>query len=219
MNFLLTTDHMPDRFVLGASTSLLAGSRPEVAVFFMPEARLGHCSHGGSPQAVTPGLVQQQVLAPATREPGLADRDHPAYRMPKFSRLFAEAVSDSIRDYYHQNRHLLTAGYWLIARSKRHPFIPARTYWTNAEPGNAENLLDRWPLPLLAGEIGGEVADPLDIFGVRMRREIEPRAGLTIEEEYSFLTADFRHAKLYRPDDPISKPDRRINHLSNKLPF
>ncbi len=130
--------------------------------------------------------------------------DHPAYRLPNYGRLFREAVRDSVRDYYHQHRELLVAGFWLIKFNKRGVQIPARTYWTHAEPGNPDNPLDRWPLPFLAGEIAGAVADPLDIFGARERGPLTPQGGLTVEQEYRYRCECMRHARLYRPEDPLA---------------
>lgn len=149
-----------------------------------------------------------RVQAPATRE----------RLMPNYARLFGEAVTDSIRDYYHEHRELLVPGYWLIKFNKRGASIPARTYWCDHEPGNPNNLLDRWPLLFLAGEIAGEVADPLTIFGARERVPIKPRGGLTQEQEYRYQVADLRHARLYRPNEPAVTPRRRVNLQTAPIP-
>lgn len=144
---------------------------------------------------------------------------HPVDGLPYYSRLFKAAVAENVRDYFAQNRHLMIAGYWLIGRSKRHPLIPAWTYWTRSEPGNEDNRLDRWPLPILAGEIGGDIADPLDIFGAVVRQLLQPRGGLTVEAEYRYQLADLRHARLYRPDEPAVNPHRRIDPLTAPIPI
>ena len=136
---------------------------------------------------------------------------HPIDGLPYYSRLFAAAVSENVRDYYAENRHLLIAGYWLIAKRKRLPLIPARSYWTDTEPGDPDNPRDRWPPLILAGEIAGEVADPLDIFCARERHPLMPRGGLTIAAEYAYRVADMRHARLYRPEDPIAQPRRAVD--------
>jgi hypothetical protein len=139
-------------------------------------------------------------------------KDHPAYSAPAFGRLFREAVAENVRDYIRMNEAtLLVPGYWLIRRRKKSPLIPAWSYWTDAEPGNPENKLDRWPLPFIAGEIGGELADPLDIFCARDRIELVPQRGLTVEQEYAFRCADLKHAKRHRPEDPLANPERAVN--------
>ncbi len=138
--------------------------------------------------------------------------DHPAYRLPNYGRLFRAAVTDSVRDYYREHHELLVEGFWLIRLRKLAPQIPARTYLCNHEPGAPDNILDRWPLPFLAGEIAGDVADPLDIFGARDREPLKPRPPLkTVEQEYAFLVEDMRHARLYRPEDPLAQPRRAVD--------
>ncbi len=138
--------------------------------------------------------------------------DHPAYRLPNYGRLFREAVTESVRDYYREHHELLVPGHWLIRLRKMAPQIPARTYWCDHEPGNPENKRDRWPLRFLAGEIAGDVADPLDIFGARDRVPLKPRQPLkTPEQEYSYRCARMRHAKKYEPEDPLAQPYRAID--------
>ena len=148
----------------------------------------------------------------------MPDHDHPAYHLP-IARLFAEAVSESARDYYHQNRHLMVPGYWVIRLRTGAPLIPARTYWCDHEPGDPENVLDRWPIPFIAGEIAGDIADPLNIFGGRDRAPLEARGGLTIDQEYAYRVADIRHAKRWRPLEPIANPTRRVMLSRMPIPF
>jgi hypothetical protein len=145
--------------------------------------------------------------------------DHPAYHSPNYARLFAEAIAENIRDYYSEHRELLVPGHWVIKLRKHAPLIPARTFWCDHEPGNPENKLDRWPLPFIAGEIAGDIADPLDIFGARDRAPLEPRGGLTIEQEYAYRVADIRHARRWRPDHPIANPTRRVVLSRMPIPF
>jgi hypothetical protein len=166
--------------------------------------------HTKKPAADQASRLDCLCSAPATRESSMPE-DHPAYRLPNYGRLFRQAVAESVRDYYREHRELLIEGYWLLRLRKRAPWIPARTYWTHSEPGNADNLLDRWPLPFLAGEIAGDVADPLDIFGAGERTPLTPRGGLTIEQEYRYRVADMRHAKHYRPEDPLANPRRAVD--------
>jgi hypothetical protein len=138
---------------------------------------------------------------------------------PNYARLFAEAVTDSVRDYYREHRELLVPGYWAIKLRTGGPPVPARTYECDHEPGNPENKLDRWPLPFIAGEIAGDVADPLDIFAARSRAPLRPRGGLTIEQEYRYQVADIRHARQWRRDDPIANPTHRVRLSRLPIPF
>jgi len=128
-----------------------------------------------------------------------------------YARLFREAVDDGQRDFYHQHRELMVEGWWQVRLRKRAVWVPARTFWTDAEPGMPDNILDRWPLPFLTAEIAGEMADPLDVFGAPERREIMPNDGLSIEQEYAYLVATLRHAKTHLPDNPLANPKRAID--------
>jgi hypothetical protein len=137
-------------------------------------------------------------------------------RTPNYARLFAEAIEDSVRDYYLEHRELLVPGYWAIKLRKRGPPVPARTFFCDHEPGNPENKLE---VSFLAGEIAGDVADPLDIFAAPVRAELEPRGGLTQPQEYAYRVADIRHARQWRKDDPLANPRRRVRLNRMPIPF
>lgn len=143
--------------------------------------------------------------------------------MPNYAQLFREAVEDAKRDYILEHPEIMIPGFWLIRLHKRAPLIPARTYLTSAEPGNPENILDRWPLPILAGEIIGEVVDPADIFAAPERQPIEELASpvrLSIEAHYNYLVADAKHAARSpsRRHEPIANP-RRVIDLTRMKPL
>lgn len=121
-----------------------------------------------------------------------------------YKRLFHEAVSDAVRDYLSDHPELAVAGYWLVRLRKGTPLLPAKTYWfDDLDP---ENEILGWPL--MAGEIAGEPANPLDIFAVY--REDMPSDRLTQAAEYAWRVADLTHAKAWRPDDPLAAPHRRV---------
>lgn len=140
-------------------------------------------------------------------------------RGPNYARLFAEAVEDATHDYLCANRQLLVPGYWSIKLRTHGPPIAARTYWCDHEPGNPANKLDRWPLPFIAGEIAGDVADPLDIIGARWRESLRPRGGLTQVQEYAYQVARIRHARVWHPDEPIANPRHRVRLSRLPIPF
>jgi len=138
---------------------------------------------------------------------------------PNYAALFRAAVKDSVRDYYALHREKLTSGFWLIRHNKRSPLVPARTFWTTADPYFPWNELDRWPLPYLAGEICGQIADPLDIFGAPWRTPLGPKHDLTVEERYQYLCADAAHAKVWRRDEPEARPRQRVDLSRAKALF
>jgi hypothetical protein len=140
-----------------------------------------------------------------------------AMRTPNYAQLFAEAIEDSVRDYYREHRELQVPGYWTIKLRKRGPPVPARTFWCDHEPGNPENKVDQ---PFLAGEIAGDVVDPLDVFAAPVRDELKPRGVLkTPEQEYAYRVADIRHARQWRKDEPIANPRRRVRLSRMPIPF
>ena len=89
--------------------------------------------------------------------------------------------------------------------------MPARIYWTHAEPGEPENLLDRWPLLFLAAEIAGKVADIDDIW---LRRGVE-----VDEREFRFRMADLLYTQEHAPTEPIANPSRKIDIRTIPIPF
>jgi hypothetical protein len=135
---------------------------------------------------------------------------------PNYARLFAEALTDSVRDYYREHRELLVPGYWAIKLRKRGPPVPARTFWCDHEPGNPENKLDQ---PFFAAEIAGDAVDPLDIFAAPVRDTLRPRGGLNQAQEYAYQVADIRHARQWRRDDPIANPTHRVRLSRLPIPF
>lgn len=102
-------------------------------------------------------------------------------------------------------------GYWLLRLAKNGPRLPAAIMWvhTTREPGNPMNAMER--SPFLAAFIAG---DPVSLDEVWLRR------GTAIaEDEYNFRIADLRHARKFRPDDPLTKPREAIDLDNVPLPF
>ncbi len=98
------------------------------------------------------------------------------------------------------------------------------------EPGNEENKLDRWPIPFLAGEIGGRWVDPKEIWLRVLQRETEPnhwkcampiipKDGLTPAEEYQYQLALLEYAKQNDVTHPLAKPYKPVNLAALPLPF
>jgi hypothetical protein len=131
-----------------------------------------------------------------------------------FRRLFAEAIQDSIRDYYQQPAHraLIEPGFYSIRLGRGRALVAARIWWCNHEPGVPENTLDRWPIPFLAGEILGEWCDPAMIWVGRDRCPLVPTFPLTtVEQEYAYQCGLSAWAKDYARDEPIARPRRPVD--------
>jgi hypothetical protein len=150
--------------------------------------------------------------------------DHFIDRHINFRRLFAEAIRDTIIDQF--DRSLLRVGYYEI---KFHiklkpgqfvPFVPARIYWRDHEPGLGMewNKLDRWPLPVLAGEILGEDVDPVLVWTGRDRRPLSAPTGHTLDSWYRYKVADAIWAADHAPEEPIAHP-RRPARLTSLPPI
>ena len=130
-----------------------------------------------------------------------------------FRRLFAEAVTDAVRDHASQER-TMRAGHYLICLGKGRPWVAARiTGPLDHEPGDPDNQLDRSPLCLpLVADILGEECDPLDVWCAWRREE-------TTEAEYAFRCADATYARQYAPQEPQVRPQRKVDMLQSPLPF
>lgn len=143
----------------------------------------------------------------------MVDATLPTPRSPiKFKRLFAEAVQESVKDYADAN-HLVRPGYWMARFAKRSALIPAMIAECPHEPGNPENILDTGPI--LIAEIGGDEADPLDVYAAYEKRPIS-------ESEYCYRVADRAWAQQYAPSDPAAAPARRridLTKIQPVLPF
>ena len=118
-----------------------------------------------------------------------------------FRQLFAEAVRDSIQDYYQHpaKRALIKPGFYLVRLGKGRPLVPARIYWCGHEPGNPTNKLE---VPFLDGEILGEQYDPALIWTGGMP---------TTEAEYKYRVALAEHCAKHEPDAPAANPRRAVN--------
>ena len=130
-----------------------------------------------------------------------------------FKRLFAEAVRDSIIDNYPRDK--IEPGYYLIRLGRERPLVVAsRIYWRDFEPGDEANKLDRWPIPVLAGEMLGEYCDPVLVWTGRDRRRLtlpDDGRAWTIEGYYRYLCADADHARAWRPEEPVAAPYRQVD--------
>jgi hypothetical protein len=130
-----------------------------------------------------------------------------------FARLFAEAVTDAVRDHASQNREM-RAGHYLICLGKGRPWIAARIVGPlDHEPGNPDNLLDRSPLCLpLVADILGDDCDPLDVWCAWRREE-------TTEADYRFRCADAGWSRQHAPSEPQAQPKRQIDLFTAPPPF
>jgi len=138
--------------------------------------------------------------------------DHFIDKHLNFRRLFAEAIRDIIID--QSDRSLIQPGYYEIKFHIRLkpgqfvPFVPARIYWRDHEPGLEANKLDRWPLPVLAGEILGQDVDPVLVWTGRDRRPLVAPPRHTLHSWYRYLVADAQWAAAHATDEPIAHPRR-----------
>jgi len=102
-------------------------------------------------------------------------------------------------------------GFWLVRAVKGGPLVPARIYWCDHEPGEPDNKLDRWPLPFLAAELAGKVADVERVWTMR---------GIPIsEDEYRYRVADQAWARAHAPEEPVAQPYLPIDPLAVKPPL
>jgi len=118
-------------------------------------------------------------------------------------------------------------GFWLVYLKRGARHVPARIWLCDHEPYNVENKLDRWPIPFLAAEIAGRWVEVWQVWDHvclmtenpqhwRAAVPIEPRDGLTIEEEYAYQMSLLDWRQQNEGVSP-TKPIRRLTEL--ELPF
>jgi hypothetical protein len=121
-------------------------------------------------------------------------------------------------------------GYWLLYSRRDGVLLPARIWLCNHEPGDPENILDRWPIPFLAGEIGGKWVEPAEIWYRVLRRETEPnhwkcahpiipKEGLTLHQEFLFLMSEMAWLKENDRTHPLARPNKPVSLAALPLPF
>lgn len=226
--FALTSAHWNGTINIGACNSFRAVAAPMSLAALGSDGICRLPLYGGSPTHKTPERERSRAQlelgckAPATREPIVR---HLIDNHLNFRRLFAEAIRDTIVD--QSDRSLIEPGYYEIKfRVKLKagqfvPFVPARIYWRDHEPGNPANKLDRWPLPVLAGEIVGQDADPILVWtGLDRRPLIVPaeHPGHTVSTWYLYCVANARWAEAHAPDEAIGRP-RRPSSLTDLPPI
>lgn len=108
-------------------------------------------------------------------------------------------------------------GYWLIRLRKGAPLVPARIWLCPHEPGAPDNILDTGPY--LAAEVAGDPADPDEVWTHAFADDARPGGWPITEAEYRFRLADLRHARDWRPDDPLARPRAKVDWLQAALPF
>jgi len=123
---------------------------------------------------------------------------------------FGQMIGDSARDIA-AGQELIVPGFWQIRLRRGRPWIPAKTFWTASEPGNPGNVRDRWPPLVIAAEILGEFASPLEVFGAPERRPLQPLitsdARLSITQHYRYLVALGRYKMQHEGWDPRALVD------------
>ena len=100
----------------------------------------------------------------------------------------------------------------LMKAVKHGPLVPARIYWTDSEPGEPENTLDRGGKPFLAAEIAGRTVNPERVWHAVWEAEID-------EAEYKFRLAEIEWLRKYKPDDPLANPWEPVRIAAIPMPF
>ena len=106
---------------------------------------------------------------------------------------------------------VIEAGFYRLRLVKDGPWCPVRLwYGPPSDPEDKTHLLDRshrWQC-----EIDGQEADPWEIWPSVAGRAIS-------ENEFRYLQAVSRHAKVHDPRYPEARPDKPIDLLTVKTPF
>jgi hypothetical protein len=124
-----------------------------------------------------------------------------------FRRLFAEAISENVRDY--SDRSKIEPGYYMIRLGRDKPLLVAcRIYERDPDDGDTP-----------AGEMLGKPCDPIRIWaGIDRQPLVPPNDGhpWTVEGYYRYLCDLAPWAKENAPEEPIANPYRKVDFT--KLP-
>jgi hypothetical protein len=124
-----------------------------------------------------------------------------------FKRLFAEAISENVRDY--SDRSKIEPGYYVIRLGRDKPLLVAcRIYERDPDDGDTP-----------AGEMLGRPCDPIRIWaGIDRQPLVPPNDGhpWTVEGYYRYLCDLAPWAKENAPEEPIANPYRKVDFT--KLP-
>lgn len=111
------------------------------------------------------------------------------------------------REQRRQNPDMIQPGYFMVRARKGYPPLPAKIWWSEHEPGNPENILER---PALMAEVAGDGADPIGVHAV-IEDELRSRGNLSIEATYRFLVDEIRWARAHATTDPAARHQRRVD--------
>lgn len=142
-------------------------------------------------------------MNPGTPDPG-ADRGS------RYGKLFRQAVAESVRDFWKENRHKIETGFWLVQLKRRGPWCPAAIMLihTAYEPGNPTNLMER--SPFLAAFVSGEPVDLEDVMSRRVHS--------ITEDVYWRSCQEIDRARSLNVYDPRAHPRRAIKLAAMPLP-
>lgn len=114
--------------------------------------------------------------------------------------------------------------YQLLLRGR--PPQPVRIWFgppTDPDTGEEMDRSPRWQM-LVNGQpalLAEEDRNPLEVERAKLWTDVWPRcAGAPIEEaEYAYLVASIEHARQHEPDNPFSRPGRRIDLDTAAMPL
>ncbi len=109
--------------------------------------------------------------------------------------------------------------FYLLRMTRYGPLVPARVQWLDHEPGQPDNLRDRWPALIPQVDIAGEIVEP-EILLERVHwtgghwKSLESISA----EQYEHAFRHLRWAERNAPDHPTLRPRRRVTPTQIPLP-
>jgi hypothetical protein len=119
---------------------------------------------------------------------------NPRKRLPALKKNIEQLVAN------HRVAARPEPGLFKLRLVRRGPWLPARIWWCDHEPGEPDNLLDTGPI--LVAEIAGQAADPLEVWEHGQRIE---------QVEYNHRLKVVVWATMHAPQEPEAKPNERVD--------
>lgn len=111
------------------------------------------------------------------------------------------------REQRRQTPGMIEPGYYMVRARKGFPPLPAKIWWSDHEPGNPDNLLER---PVLMAEVAGDDADPIGVHAA-IEGPLRSIDNLSIEATYRFRLDEIRWARAHASTDPAARHQRRVD--------
>jgi hypothetical protein len=113
----------------------------------------------------------------------------------------------------------MTARYFLLRRVRFGPLVPARLVEIAHEPGEPDNIRDRWPPFVTCADIAGEVVPPEELTDRFFWSKSHWKWAEPVDEAtYRYHFDRLRRAETHDPTAPVLRSQKRVRPEDVPLP-